>query len=165
MPGIAGTADKESSGRRRVKRTAFEPVLTVGHALARRRLRPSATSRAAIRQVRPTSTGASVGRAWRGAPPPPNSVHTADLEGLSLFHEGGEGLRVIRMPAREGWPVLDDVASGPENATLIEWSGCIVVWTQDVKIPDGQPLDHEIDGLFWCPCTRRLLGAAFGGQL
>jgi hypothetical protein len=49
--------------------------------------------------------------------------------GSSLFYEGSEGLRIIRVPAREGCAVLDDVKRRPENATLIEGPGYIVVWT------------------------------------
>src|SRR5262245_51284377 len=84
---------------------------------------------------------------------------------LSPLHIVGEYLCIIGMPAREGWAVLDDVAGRPKNASLIQGSGRIVVWTQDVKIPNRQPPQHKIDGLFCRPCPRRLLGTAFGGQL
>src|SRR5262245_28280614 len=84
---------------------------------------------------------------------------------LSPLHIVGECLCIIGMPAREGWTVLDDVTGRPKNASLIQGPGRIIVWTQYVKIPNRQALQHKIDGLFWRPCARRLLGAAFGGQL
>src|SRR5215208_3828913 len=60
-----------------------------------------------------------------------------------VLHEICEGLGVVRMPAREGWPVLDDVARRPQNASLVERARHLIVRAQDVEVPLTEPLHHE----------------------
>src|SRR5262245_21556118 len=68
------------------------------------------------------------------------------------------------MPSRQGGAVFDDIASRPEYAALIELSGSVVVWTENIEIPGCQPLHHEIDGLFRCPGAGWFFAAALGGE-
>jgi hypothetical protein len=68
------------------------------------------------------------------------------------------------MPARQRWPVLDDISRGPQNSPLIDMPGHIIIGTQDVKVSGRQSFDHEVDGLLRRPRRCGLFGTAFGDQ-
>src|SRR5262245_45174369 len=93
-----------------------------------------------------------------------NEANQTSGLGYLPFCEGSEGVAVVRMPPRQGGAVFDDIGSRPENAALIELSGSVVVWTQDIEIPGCQPLHHEIDGLFRCPGAGWFIGTALCGE-
>src|SRR3954454_19015432 len=75
-----------------------------------------------------------------------------------------ERLRIIRMPARQRWTVLDDVACGPQDTPLIERSRYVVIGTEDVEIAGFDARDHEIDSLHRCPGALRFFDAAMRGE-
>src|ERR1700730_3279349 len=83
---------------------------------------------------------------------------------LINLHECSKGLGIVRLPARQGRAVLDDVARRPEDPPLVETSRHIVIGAQNVKVAGVQPLDHEVDGLLRRPGPGRLLDAALGGK-
>ena len=51
-----------------------------------------------------------------------------------VIDEGGEGIRVVGMPAAEHRAVLDDVAHGPGHAFFVELAGNVVVGAKNVEI-------------------------------
>ena len=55
------------------------------------------------------------------------------------LREFGEGLLVVRMPAGERRPVLDDVARGPKNPPLVRLARHVVVGAEDVEV--APPID------------------------
>src|ERR1700682_2845759 len=83
---------------------------------------------------------------------------------LGLLHKRSKGRGVVRMPARQGRAVFNDVARRPEDPPLVKTSGHVVIGAQNVKVAGIQPLDHEVDGLLRSPGPGRLLGAALGGK-
>src|SRR5216684_496328 len=83
---------------------------------------------------------------------------------LGLLHKRSKGRGVVRMPARQGRAIFDDVARCPEDPPLVKTSGHVVIGAQNVKVAGVQPLDHEVDGLLRRPGPGRLLGAALGGK-
>jgi hypothetical protein len=68
------------------------------------------------------------------------------------------------VPARQRWPVLDDISRGPQNPTLIDVPGHIIVRAENIKVSGRQLFDHEVDGLLRRPRGGGLFGTAFGGQ-
>src|ERR1700691_5929124 len=83
---------------------------------------------------------------------------------LAHVHKFCEGIRVIRVPARQRRPILDDIPRGPQNPLLIDTPGHIIVRAENVKVSGRQLFDHEVDGSLRRPCRGGLFGAAFGGQ-
>src|ERR1700754_13847 len=80
------------------------------------------------------------------------------------LHKLRKGRGIIRMPARQGGAVFDDVSGGPENAPLVEAARHVVVRAQDIEIPGVDVLNHEVDGLLGGPGAGGLFGAAARGQ-
>src|SRR5262245_41310923 len=71
---------------------------------------------------------------------------------------------MIRMPARQCRPVLDNVSDRPEHAALVATSRDVVSGTEAVEVAGFQTLDHEIDRLLGGPGSGRLFGAAPRGE-
>ena len=65
-----------------------------------------------------------------------------------LRRERGECFGMVRIPARQCEPVIDNVSDGPEHAPLAEAPRHVVIGTEDVEIARLETLDHEIDRLF-----------------
>src|ERR1700733_6756450 len=86
------------------------------------------------------------------------------IRGLTHVHKFCEGIRVIRVPARQRRPILDDIPCGPQNPSLIDTPGHVIVRAENVKVSGRQLFDHEVDSLLRGPPRGGLFGTAFGGQ-
>lgn len=69
------------------------------------------------------------------------------------------------MPARERGTILDNIAGGPQDASLVELPRHVIVRAENIEVSSVQPLHHEVDGLLRSPGTCRFLGATWRGQV
>src|SRR5579871_3700931 len=103
------------------------------------------------------SAGSPAWRAWRYRP---KEARRWLPSGPS--HVARECCLEIRMPARQGRAVLDDVAGRPADAPLIGRTVHFVVRTEDVEITGRQARQHEFDDLLGRPGPGGLLCATAG---
>src|SRR6476660_9269004 len=80
-----------------------------------------------------------------------------------FFDKGRKSVRVVGMPTRQRRAVLDNVAGGPQYASLVEPVRHVGGGAQDIEIPRLPPRHHEIHRLLRSPGGSRF-GAALGGQ-
>jgi hypothetical protein len=73
-----------------------------------------------------------------------------------LIDERLEGGNVVGVPAREGRPVLDNIASAPEYAPLVELAWRLVVAAQDIEVSGDEAGDEPVRNLLRGPGSGRL---------
>src|SRR5271168_1775304 len=80
------------------------------------------------RPVRPSFTYSIVGPLTRRPPAP--SAPERRFRG----EERGKFVLVVGMPARQGWTVADDVFRRPQDASVVDVAGHVIVGADDVEI-------------------------------
>jgi hypothetical protein len=82
----------------------------------------------------------------------------------SIPHILIEQRRVVWMPPTQRGPSLCDIGSRPHDSQLVQLFPCLMVWHQDVKVPNSYAVEHVADSLLGCPGTGWLLAKATRGH-
>src|SRR3982751_2040109 len=106
-----------------------------------------------------------LGESWTPQQATPSFAIPAHVPGLMTLradvrrlHERVECVLVIRVPARQSGPVLDDIVRRPFDPPLVHLSGDGTVRAENVEIAARQTFQHEIDCLFRGPGVRWFFG-------